>query len=230
MRGKNLKIKGRESLSGAKAARSPKKAKATMQTLIYQELRRSLMAGAFMPGAKVTLRSVSGQIGTSVMPVREAINRLIAERALEVIGDRQVIVPVMTAEKFAEIVYWRVELESNAARAACRHVTPEVIADLESINSRMVEAVERDQRDALLRLNYEFHFRIYHAAGSAILLPMIESLWLQISPYFNLLQGSGNYVSANSSHRIAAEALGQGDAASAKAAIRADIDRARSMS
>jgi DNA-binding GntR family transcriptional regulator len=44
------------------------KAKATMQSLIYQELRRSLMAGVFMPGAKVTLRSVTAQIGTSVMP------------------------------------------------------------------------------------------------------------------------------------------------------------------
>ena len=104
MRGKNrkVKIKDTEASRRAKAAHSPK-TKATMQTLIYQELRRSLMAGAFMPGAKVTLRSVSGQIGTSVMPVREAINRLIAERALEVVGDRQVIVPVMTEEKFSEM-------------------------------------------------------------------------------------------------------------------------------
>jgi DNA-binding GntR family transcriptional regulator len=35
------------------------KVRATMQSLIYQELRRSLMAGVFMPGAKVTLRSVT---------------------------------------------------------------------------------------------------------------------------------------------------------------------------
>jgi DNA-binding GntR family transcriptional regulator len=223
MRGKNLKLKGRESVSGAKAARSPKKAKATMQTLIYQELRRSLMAGAFMPGAKVTLRSVSGQIGTSVMPVREAINRLIAERALEVIGDRQVIVPVMTAEKFAEIVYWRVELESNAARAACRHVTPEVIADLESINSRMVEAVERDQRDALLRLNYEFHFRIYNAAGSAILLPMIESLWLQVGPFTYFSTPSPKTLWNAKHHKEILKALKSGDEDAAADSIRQDI-------
>src|SRR5262249_30500787 len=124
MKRKNRKVKDNGPGRPATAARSPK-TKATMQTLIYQELRRSLMAGAFMPGAKVTLRSVSEQIGTSVMPVREAINRLIAERALEVVGDRQVIVPVMTAEKFSEIVHWRVQLESAAARAACRHITSE---------------------------------------------------------------------------------------------------------
>ncbi len=181
-------MKTRNSKASAAAGNRPKaarpvKTKATMQTLIYQELRRSLMAGTFMPSAKVTLRSVSAQMGTSVMPVREAINRLIAERALEVIGDRQVIVPVMTSEKFAEIVHWRVQLESAAARAACRYVSPGIIADLESVNARMLEAVEHDRREALLRLNHEFHFRIYNAARSTILLPMIESLWLQAGPF-----------------------------------------------
>jgi hypothetical protein len=49
-------------------------------------------------------------------------------------------------------------------------------------------------------------------------------------PLLQSSSGLGNYFLANSSHRIAAEALKRGDAASARAAIRADIDRARSMS
>ena len=129
----------------------------------------------------------------------------------------------MTAEKFAEIVYWRVELESNAARAACRHVTPEVIADLESINSRMVEAVERDQRDALLRLNYEFHFRIYHAAGSAILLPMIESLWLQVGPFTYFSTPSPKTLWNAKHHKEILKALKSGDEDAAADSIRQDI-------
>jgi len=194
-----------------------------MQTLIYQELRRSLMAGTFMPSAKVTLRSVSAQMGTSVMPVREAINRLIAERALEVIGDRQVIVPVMTSEKFAEIVHWRVQLESAAARAACRYVTPEIIADLESVNARMLEAVEHDRREALLRLNHEFHFRIYNAARSTILLPMIESLWLQAGPFTYFSTPSPKALWNAKHHKDIIKALKSGDEAAAAEAISSDI-------
>jgi DNA-binding GntR family transcriptional regulator len=205
-----------------KAAR-PAKTKATMQTLIYQELRRSLMAGAFMPSAKVTLRSISAQMGTSVMPVREAINRLIAERALEVIGDRQVIVPIMTAEKFSEIVHWRVQLESAAARAACRYVTPEIIADLEAVNARMLEAVEQDRREALLRLNHEFHFGIYNAARSTILLPMIESLWLQAGPFTYFSTPSPKALWNAKHHKDILRALKNGDADTAAAAISADI-------
>jgi DNA-binding GntR family transcriptional regulator len=224
MKGKDrkVKLKDTEASRRAKAAHSPK-TKATMQTLIYQELRRSLMAGAFMPGAKVTLRSVSGQIGTSVMPVREAINRLIAERALEVVGDRQVIVPIMTEEKFSEIVHWRVQLESAAARAACGNITPEVIAELEAINTRMVEAVEHDQRDALLRHNYEFHFLIYNTAESTILLPMIESLWLQVGPFTYFSIPSPKTLWNAKHHKDILKALKTGDAEAAGEAISQDI-------
>ncbi|HEY1723890.1 MAG TPA: GntR family transcriptional regulator [Steroidobacteraceae bacterium] len=200
-----------------------RKSKATMQTLIYQELRRSLMTGALMPGAKVTLRSVSEQIGTSVMPVREAINRLIAERALEVVGDRQVIVPVMTAEKFSEIVHWRVQLESAAARAACRLVTPGIVAELEGINSRMIDAAQRDQRDTLLRYNYEFHFRIYNTSASAIMLPMIESLWLQAGPFTYFSIPSPKTLWNAKHHKDILKALRSGDADTAAEAIAQDI-------
>jgi DNA-binding GntR family transcriptional regulator len=222
-----LGVKGKNSKDSAargrpKAAR-PIKTKSTMQVLIYQELRRSLMAGAFMPGAKVTLRSVSAQMGTSVMPVREAINRLIAERALEVIGDRQVIVPVMSAEKFSEIVHWRVQLEGAAARAACRYVTPEIIADLEAVNAQMLVAVERDQREALLRLNHEFHFRIYHAARSTILLPMIESLWLQAGPFTYFSIPSPKTLWNAKHHKDILRALKSRDEDTAAEAISEDI-------
>src|SRR4029077_17079826 len=220
-----MKRKPRKSTTGEKRPRPARtgKGKATMQSLIYQELRRSLMSGAFMPGTKVTLRSVTAQIGTSVMPVREAINRLIAERALEVVGDRQVIVPVMTSEKFAEIVHWRVQLESAAARAAARHVTPEIIAQLESINSSMIEAVDEGRRESQLRHNYEFHSLISATARSAILLPMIESLWLQVGPipYFSIPSPKDLWNAKH--HRDILRALKADDGDAAADAIAKDI-------
>jgi DNA-binding GntR family transcriptional regulator len=90
----------------------------------------------------------------------------------------------------------------------------------------MDQAIASGETTSYLRANRSFHFTIYRASGSPVSVALIESVWLQISPYFNLLHGPVNYVSANSSHRTAAEALKRGDATSAKGAIRADIDRA----
>jgi DNA-binding GntR family transcriptional regulator len=157
--------------------------KRTIQDLVYEELRRSLMTGVFTPGEKISLRRLTEQTGTSMMPVREAVNRLIAERAFQVVPKRQVIVPMMTAAKFDEITRWRVQLETAAARAACRKITPEITTRLEQINAKIVEAVQNDHKEELLPLNYEFHFTIYRAAHLEVLLPMIESLWLQAGPF-----------------------------------------------
>lgn len=194
-----------------------------MQNLVYTELRRALMTGAFVPGAKVTLRSVTEQIGTSMMPVREAINRLIAERALVVAGNRQVIVPVMTAEKFAELTHWRAQLEGAATRTAARRVTPELIADLEAVNTKMIAAVEQDKRDSLLPLNYEFHFLIYRQAQSEILLPMIESLWLQAGPFTYFSTPSPRVLWNAKHHRDIIRALKAADEEAAADAIVRDI-------
>ncbi len=220
-------MKQKASIALGEAARNglarPKKRKMTVQNLVYAELRRSLMTGAFLPGAKVTLRSVTEQIGTSMMPVREAINRLIAERALELAGNRQVIVPVMTAEKFSELTHWRVLLETAATRAASRRVTPELIADLEAVNSKMVIAVEQDKRDFLLPLNYDFHFLIYRQANSEILLPMIESLWLQAGPFNYFSTPSPKALWNAKHHRDIVRALKASDGDMAAEAIARDI-------
>ncbi|WP_245511692.1 MULTISPECIES: FCD domain-containing protein [unclassified Mesorhizobium] len=60
---------------------------------------------------------------------------------------------------------------------------------------------------------------------SSSVLP-IENLWLQISPYFNMLHDSGNYSTANQHHQEMFAALCDRDGDAVKAAVRADIDAA----
>lgn len=197
--------------------------KRTIQDLVYEELRRSLMTGAFAPGEKISLRRLTEQTGTSMMPVREAVNRLIAERAFQVVPKRQVIVPMMTAAKFEEITYWRVQLEKAAARAACGNITPEAIRRLEEINARIVQAVQSDHREDLLPLNYDFHFTIYRASKLEVLLPMIESLWLQAGPFTYYSTPSPKALWDVRHHRSLIAALQRRDERAAGEAVSQDI-------
>ena len=54
----------------------------TMADKVYQQLREALMSGRFAPGQALSLRSVAEAVGSSTMPVRAALTRLHAERAL----------------------------------------------------------------------------------------------------------------------------------------------------
>jgi DNA-binding GntR family transcriptional regulator len=99
-----------------------------------------------------------------------------------------------------------------------------LIATLTGQLARMEQATAAGDTKVYLRANRAFHFAIYRATQSATLNSLIEILWLQISPYFNLLRESGNYASSNVHHRAMAEALSRADAAAARAAITDDIE------
>ena len=141
-----------------------------MHDLVYQEIRRSVMLGAFAPGEKVSLRSLAEQVGTSLTPVRGAVSRLIAEGAFETLPNRWVATPTMTRKRFDEIVQWRVQMECEATRMALGNATDKLIKSLEAINRKLIKEVKATaDRRLVLGLNYDFHFTIYRASGSSVL-------------------------------------------------------------
>jgi DNA-binding GntR family transcriptional regulator len=75
--------------------------------------------------------------------------------------------------------------------------------------------------------NHEFHFALYRHAGSEVLLPMVEALWLQYGAYLNLIiQLPGpRTIPEHAHHRELVAALRAGDRAGAHAALEADITR-----
>ena len=72
----------------------------TLNDRVYRELKKSIMSGAFKPGSELKLRSVAEALGTSLMPVRDAMRRLVAERALEMRPSRIITIPVLSADQF----------------------------------------------------------------------------------------------------------------------------------
>lgn len=165
------------------------RSRGNLQNQIFEGIRRGLMIGAFTPGQVMSLRKLAERFGTSPMPIREALTRLIVVNALEETPGGSVCVPRMTTEKLAELFAVRELLEGRAAEAACRACTPELERKLTKVNDELLLAI--DQRNVLncLSSNQRFHFTLYEAAGSQVLMPLIESLWLQFGPtmYMSLL-------------------------------------------
>src|SRR5579863_5105990 len=91
---------GRSPLSAPRWNELRRPSRDSLHLRVYQELRRALIAGVFLPGQPVTLRQLVKSLGTSIMPVRDAVGRLIAAGALEMLPNRSVIVPLMTRRKF----------------------------------------------------------------------------------------------------------------------------------
>jgi DNA-binding GntR family transcriptional regulator len=201
-------------------------ARGTMQDQVYRQLCDLILDGHIVPGQSVTLQSLADGFGISVMPVREALQRLAAARALTVISGRSIGIPHLSTGLLLDLKHVRLEVEGMAAEWAAARIGAVQLARLAALVETMREAIRDGQPKDYLRANRAFHFAVYEAAGSDVLMDVIEPLWLRISPFFNLLHGSGNYIDALAQHAAVLAALTAGDAAGARAGIRADIEAA----
>ena len=200
--------------------------RATLPSEIYRRLKSMILDGELKPGELVTIQSLSSAFGVSAMPVREALQRLTGERALTVISGRSVGIPQLAAARLRDVSKVRIELEATAAAWAAPRISAADCEKLDVLVKAMGRAALDGDTRSYVRANHEFHFTIYGAAGSETLLSVIEALWLQVSPYFHLLHGSGNYADANEQHRLALRALRRADAKSCGKHIRQDIQDA----
>ncbi len=201
-------------------------ARDTLQERVYSQVAGLILDGGIAPGQLVTIQSLANSFGVSTMPVREALKRLTAANALTVVSGRSMGIPPLNLERLTDLRNVRLELEGVAVAWAARAADSKTFALLEEDLDRMDQAIAAGDARAFLQANRSFHFIAYRASRSPALVSLIEILWLQISPYFNLLRGSGNYVAANANHRLVAEAIRHGDATAARAAMAADINGA----
>ena len=157
--------------------------KGGVQDRVYDELRRWLMVGHFLPGEPITLRNLANELGVSPMPVRAALRHLIAEGGIEMLPNRTMRVPHMTRKRLLELLSLRRELEGMATVQACRNMTDKDLAQVEKIHASTMRALKAGNATRVLALNQHFHFTIYGFARSWVLMPMIEALWLRAGPH-----------------------------------------------
>lgn len=160
----------------------------TVQERVYQELRNALYQGRFMPGEVLTIRALAAALGTSPMPVREAIQRLVTENALTQLPNRTFQVAALTLENYDEWIRVRCEVEGYAAQRAALRARPGICTELRKINRIFGQAIEARDAGGMLEGNQHFHFAVYEAAESDALLKIIGSLWLRFGPVLAFVQ------------------------------------------
>jgi DNA-binding GntR family transcriptional regulator len=196
---------------------------------VYVQLRGMLIAGQFHPGERLTLRPLAEALGTSPMPVRDALRQLMVEQAIELLPNRTFRVPVMTVRRFVELRDIRLKLECMAAEKAASRIDDATFQEIGRICRWFDRECSRSSPDrkSLIRANQEFHFSIYRASEVETLVRIIEGLWTQIGPVLNLdiAEGSDRIVKKTpiAHHNALLDALKRHDPAAASEALAMDI-------
>lgn len=135
----------------------------------YQVLRDRILSSKLAGGDRLIEDGLAKELGISRTPIRAAITRLIHEGLVERGEGYSTCVAQYEREELLRIFEIRRRIESYAARLAATNVTPEQIARLDAITTRMEAitppATPRDY-DEISAINAEFHGIIQEAAAT----------------------------------------------------------------
>ncbi len=162
----------------------PKNVAATsLNDRIYQSVKWSLIIGEYFPGSVLSICSLAKKMGTSTMPVREALTRLASERLLQSSVKRSYKVAELDPKRVADQFFLRARLEGIATEIAVPNLTATEIDELETLAHMMERDIETGSNENYIVRNYNFHFSIYAASRNEELFWSIERLWAQTGPY-----------------------------------------------
>jgi DNA-binding GntR family transcriptional regulator len=190
---------------------------------LYRTLRQQIMHGELPPGKALTLRALAAQFAVSMMPVREAVQRLAAEGALTLSASGRIATPELTGDRIEELAALRALLEPELASRALPRVHMALIERMQVINAANQEAALRRDAVGYVRTNLEFHRALYLRAQSPAILAVVETVWLQLGPTMRALYARLDRREPPQHHRMIIAALKAGDEPGLRLAVRTDV-------
>ncbi|HVZ30223.1 MAG TPA: GntR family transcriptional regulator [Asticcacaulis sp.] len=192
---------------------------------VYESLSEDLIQGQIPPLKPVSLRSLAQRYGVSPMPVREAVRRLIAERALELQpSNKRLRVPDLTEHRLTQLMTARQWVEPELARLATPHMTREVVKRLKDDDDKLMNALAKGDVTTYMQANHDFHFSIYRLADADLFYDMARTLWLQAGPFMRVVFGRlGTVHLPKDHHQDMIAAFERKDAEAVQASMAADV-------
>jgi DNA-binding GntR family transcriptional regulator len=150
---------------------------------VYELLAKRIFDGELAAGDRLPVRDLANQVGTSVMPVREAIRVLVKNGLAVTHPHRGARVREFTVHELLDLYEVRTVLEVEAARKGALAVSAADLDAMRAACERMYRAVVQQRVTEALDEDENLLRHLYRAGGNEVLVATIESLWVQCRPY-----------------------------------------------
>jgi GntR family transcriptional regulator, carbon starvation induced regulator len=157
----------------------------TVAEAVHDRLRADLMAGRYGPGEALRLEPLMARYGCGISPLREALNRLSAERLVRAVGQRGFQAAPMSLAEMWDVVHLRQKLEGEALAGAIGAGDARWESEILAAFHRLAKAPpqvrspgrDRADPDSWERSHRDFHAALIAACPSAWLLHFIGILY-----------------------------------------------------
>lgn len=190
-------------------------------------IRKEILDGRLTPGGRVRQEELAARLGSSRIPVREALRQLESEGLVVLVPNSGAWIAKLDRAECIEIYKIRERVEPLALAESVHNLTAADIADL----ARLVDQIERSRNvDEFLKLDRDFHLLSYRGANLPTLRAMILRFWNTTQHYrraYSTLLGQNNQWIIHAEHRLMLEAIRRRDAEEAERSLHSHIRRTR---
>jgi DNA-binding GntR family transcriptional regulator len=190
---------------------------------VVAHVKDAIRSGRLSPGQRLAESELTGRLGMSRGPVREALAQLQVEGFIDIEPHRGARVHQMSRAEMAQLFHVRGLLAADAAKLAAERVG-------EAGNRSRMRAERRRQLSlranpdlaAYAAANVEFHTLVDEMSGNQLLASLLEGLQTRAGPFLNLAQ-SRNRDRLLEHHLQIADAILAGDGRAAARAMRRHV-------
>jgi DNA-binding GntR family transcriptional regulator len=196
----NLKIEGYELLSQK----------------VYRVLKDSIIKGFLEPGTKLLENKIAEEMQVSRTPVREAMQKLVAEGFVKTAPNQTMVVTEVSPEDVKEVLQIRGVLEGLAARITAKKINRQEIDELENVVTKMSLHVSRENLSSYCKVDDEFHNLILNICGNKWIIQIRDNLGSFIYRFrIKSLSVPGRLKHSLEEHQAIMESLKKHDSAKA---------------
>jgi DNA-binding GntR family transcriptional regulator len=141
----------------------------TISETIYKYLKNSIIEGELEPNQRVQEREIAELFKVSTTPVREAFQRLAAEKYLVINARREVVVASLTLEEINELFEIVRLLDTFALKKALPRLTDSDITEIRDMTEQMGRWHKQKNIHGYVRTNLDIHEKIWKKCNNNLL-------------------------------------------------------------
>jgi len=201
----------------------PKKKGTATKHVIYKRISTEIMTGRIKAGERLSIDSLKKKFGTSVTPVREALQMLSHEDLVTIKPRSGYYVTLVSLKELTDMLELRQILELAAVERAAQNISDDQIALLETLHA----GYTNDDDETYLRYteeNQNFHYLVAKASGNLELAQQIKHLHDRLARFVVIVRSGRHMIDV---HGRLIERLKTHDPVGAKKTLQEELDEAK---
>jgi len=143
---------------------------------VYERIQKAITGLSIKAGEEIQEVKLARQLGTSVTPVREALNRLVGDGLVVREPNKRPRVIVLTEREINDLYDLRGALESFGASLAAQNAKLSDIESLRDLQKRGEEYHRAGMIEEYKAYNDHFHAKIMSLSGNKLLVQTMETI------------------------------------------------------